>query len=752
MNIPAPLLLIDQLKDGDVTSTGSLVLRGWIADAGLRNFSDLRITKKEQTYPAVLGFPRTDVVSHFNLEVPFFAGGYEAEVSVSTGKQTFNFEAQHISGQWMPIGKLELEGQQAETFAESPTAPTNVQPHVFSQALKLVLRHAAKLSPKEAVQEVASYIPKQATLRHAVAPLHGHLHQPALLERAQFGRIRISGWLFHESIPIKRVLASLDMQLWQDLIVGGEIPYVSEMFPEFPQAKNSAIKGLIDTPAQFPSPLCLRIIVQLEDESWHLAQVIRTHTWDIELEKSGYAPFALSTFLKSTIELRRALKTEGFALPRSGLQLKAIRGVFSEYRDGAPRQNTPEATTAAPNTVPTLPIASQPPRKVTLITHNLSLEGAPLFLWELAVHLAGQGTLLQVISAQDGALADNYKKLGATVSLVDIDPLWKAGSSRELQQRIVHLSNSIDLRDSDVVIANTLSCYWGIQLAALAQKPSLFYIHESTTPTSFYHGHMAPATLPLIQTTFQLATHVSFLTEATRDYYLPWLRSDNHSINPGWINVGVIDEFLGKNSREALRQKLGFPADKKIVINVGSVCDRKGQHIFIRGIDLLARFDPALVANCQFLMIGGRDTLFDRDMKNLLRNLGRSNLEIIPETKTPLEYYAAADLFVCTSYEESFPRVVMEAMACRLPILSTDVHGIPHMLDRETEGRLFPPGNTAALCDQLSRMLTNPQMAHKMAGRARIRVTKQFDSKKLLPKHTGLISSVSQQSKLQVSH
>ena len=406
--------------------------------------------------------------------------------------------------------------------------------------------------------------------------------------------------------------------------------------------------------------------------------------------------------------------------------------------DSAPLPAETEATSPPCSTF-------SPTRKVTLITHNLNLEGAPLFLWELAQHLAAQGTAINVISAQEGPLTSKYKSVGASITIVNIDSLWKAESSPELGREITHLGQKLDFSDSELVIANTLSCFWGVHLAALAKKPSLLYIHESTTPTSFYHGHMAPATLALIQSTFQLASHVSFLTEATRAYYRTWLGSNNHSINPGWIDVGAIDDFLAKNSREALRQKLGLSDDEKLVINIGSVCDRKGQHIFIRGIDLLARFDPALVSGCQFFMVGGRDTLFDRDMQSLLDNLGRSNLKIVPETDNPLEFYGAADLFVCTSYEESFPRVIMEAMACRVPVLSTDVHGIPHMLDREREGRLFPPGNTAALCDNLSQMLTKTEMAQEMAGRARKRVAEQFDAKILLPKHAALIASVAKQ-------
>jgi glycosyltransferase involved in cell wall biosynthesis len=253
---------------------------------------------------------------------------------------------------------------------------------------------------------------------------------------------------------------------------------------------------------------------------------------------------------------------------------------------------------------------------------------------------------------------------------------------------------------------------------------------------------MAPATFPLIEETFRLATQVSFLTETTRVYYRPWLGDANHSINPGWIDVPAIDRYLAAHPREELRRALSLDPKTRLVINVGSVCDRKGQHIFARGVDLLWRQAPALAESCRFVMIGGRDTLFDRDLQQLLAHLNRSNLQIIPATATPLAYYGAADLFVCSSYEESFPRVIMEAMACHVPILSTAVHGIRDLLTTGTDGWLIPPGNTQAISEGLQHVLADPGLTQAMATRARTRVAAHYDAAILLPRHAALAVSI----------
>ncbi len=86
-------------------------------------------------------------------------------------------------------------------------------------------------------------------------------------------------------------------------------------------------------------------------------------------------------------------------------------------------------------------------------------------------------------------------------------------------------------------------------------------------------------------------------------------------------------------------------------------------------------------------------------LSDLLAQLNRANLVVHPETTDYLPYYAAADLSVCSSYEESSPRVILEAMACDVPILSSGVHGVPEQVRPELEATLVPPGDTVALCE-----------------------------------------------------
>lgn len=722
---------LDQPADQTAHSAGPVKFQGWAAGTHGRPMVDLRIRLADGFVPVVYGFPRADLAAFFKLTAPFLPGGFEVTVNLAAGEHTLAFEALTIAGEWQPLASVRVSAQ-GQTPADAPPSTAILQSHEFARALRSLLR-AVQPAPLAAAS-LADALPLPAVIRYAHLPFHGHLHQPTLLERVLFGRLRIEGWLFHETAAIRRVAATVDLQLWQDLTIAGTKPYVEAMFPQFRQAKNCRIDGLIDIPAQLPNPLCVRIYAELDDGTWHLCQVQQVHTWDQEQEKAPFVAFRHLHFIRCARALVRACRHRGFTVSYNRAFWSELGAVYRDYRARAlpsAKKLVQLATTKPAN----------PLRHVTLITHNLGLEGAPLFLCEFARHLAENGTRLHVVSAADGPLAAQYTRLGATVQILDVAALHQAANRRQQTAALAQLALNLPLVDTDLVIANTLSTWWGVHLAQRAAKPSLFYIHESTTPATFYLGHLPSAALSLIEQTFELATHVSFLTETTRIYYRPWLGPANHGILPGWIDVAAIDRALTTHRRATARHDLNLPANTRLVVNVGSVCDRKGQHIFVRGVDLLWRQAPALAATCRFLMIGGRDTLFDADLHQFLTQLDHPNLEIVPATDSPLRYYSAADLFVCSSYEESLPRVIMEAMACRVPILSTAVHGIRDLIEHDRHGWLIPPGHSQAIAEGLQAALSHPR-ADEITASARDRVTAYFDAAVLLPRHAALAATV----------
>lgn len=726
--------ILDDYVAGASLPAAPVLLKGWAVAKPGYFITDLRVRLGARIYPVFYGHPRADLAQFFKARESELLAGFEVELAIVVGENRLEFECCEISGQWLPLATVVFNGTPCHIVPQEPSG--TVGAHVFTRALRLVLQQAAQKPIAIAATEAAALLPLPHITRYPAVPFHGHLHHPPPLQRAEFGRVIVEGWLFHETERIRRVAATVDLQAWQILEHEGSLPYVAGLFPQYPNATACRIHGTIDVPAQLPQPLSVRVYAELSDGTWHLCHVERNHLYGDEQHKAPYARFSTLTFVRSVLSLRQACIQRNLAVPLDKWFFRGLREVWTEYRARAPRrQSNPIAPSA-------LPPSGKLPAHVVLITHNLNFEGAPLFLWEYASFLALQGVKLTVISAGEGPLRQRFESLGARVNLVDITSLLKAPDAPALRSALQDLSCEVDLTAADLVVANTLSVYWGIHLARLANKPSLFYIHESTTPDIFYFGYMAPATLPVVKEAFAAATHVSFLTDATRRYYQPYLTRPNHSINAGWIDLAKIDLFQSENPRAKLRAKLNLPVATRLVVNVGTVCNRKGQHIFVRAVDLLWRRHPDLAAQCEFQMVGGRESAYDHAIADLVTQLNRPNLRIVPETSTPQDYYGAADLFVCSSYEESFPRVILEAMAFNLPIVSTDVHGIPEITHAEKEAVLVPSGNSSALANAMARVLDDEVSALALASRARSRVEENYDAASLLPRHAALAASV----------
>ena len=105
-------------------------------------------------------------------------------------------------------------------------------------------------------------------------------------------------------------------------------------------------------------------------------------------------------------------------------------------------------------------------------------------------------------------------------------------------------------------------------------------------------------------------------------------------------------------------------------------------------------------------------------------------------------FFAAADAFVLPTRFDIFGQVVLEAMAFSVPIVSTDVHGIPEMARADQEALLVPAGDPSALADAMARVLADTNLSTRLATAARARVVANYDAAQLLPHHAGLAAAV----------
>ena len=95
------------------------------------------------------------------------------------------------------------------------------------------------------------------------------------------------------------------------------------------------------------------------------------------------------------------------------------------------------------------------------------------------------------------------------------------------------------------------------------------------------------------------------------------------------------------------------------------------------------------------------------------------------------------DIFLNTTFFDNTPVSVMEAMACGLCIVSTNVGGIPKLLEHEKDALLVPPDDHKAMAAAVSRVLTESEVSSKISAGARSKV-ENFDWSQILPKWQSL--------------
>lgn len=99
------------------------------------------------------------------------------------------------------------------------------------------------------------------------------------------------------------------------------------------------------------------------------------------------------------------------------------------------------------------------------------------------------------------------------------------------------------------------------------------------------------------------------------------------------------------------------------------------------------------------------------------------------------------DIFINTTNVDNTPVSVLEAMACGLCVVSTNVGGLPYLLEHEHDSLLVPPDNPEALAAAVRRVLTEPGLAARLSNNAR-RKTEMFDWSVVLPQWEQLLMSV----------
>ena len=146
------------------------------------------------------------------------------------------------------------------------------------------------------------------------------------------------------------------------------------------------------------------------------------------------------------------------------------------------------------------------------------------------------------------------------------------------------------------------------------------------------------------------------------------------------IGNGVDASVFHPVKMAAARQQLGLPLEKKIILSVGQLIERKGIHHLVDALAKLASWRD----DVQLTLVGSHhDAAYVKRIKEQVACLGLGEAVCFagpqPHSALPM-WYSACDLFCLASNREGWPNVLLEAMACGKPVVASAVWGIPEVV------------------------------------------------------------------------
>ncbi len=187
-------------------------------------------------------------------------------------------------------------------------------------------------------------------------------------------------------------------------------------------------------------------------------------------------------------------------------------------------------------------------------------------------------------------------------------------------------------------------------------------------------------------------------------------------------NALAADRFVGGNSFDETRAGCGMPIDDilraVVFVCVGNLIPWKRQDLLLQAFAQLGEWPEArlwFVGDDPFgehrsYVAGLKSRAVLPDLAGRVTFLGR--VDRMPDI------LAAADVLVLPSDDEPFGRVLLEAAACRLPVIATAAGGVPEVVRHGVTGLLVAPGDAAALAGAMRRMLAGNRPYRRRLGDA----------------------------------
>ncbi|SCY80458.1 Glycosyltransferase involved in cell wall bisynthesis [Nitrosospira sp. Nl5] len=328
--------------------------------------------------------------------------------------------------------------------------------------------------------------------------------------------------------------------------------------------------------------------------------------------------------------------------------------------------------------------------------------GMETYVLRLLQRLPRDAFNVTCLCISESRITSQLRDIGCQVHITPFtdDPDWQ---SIQLGVSLIK-AEAIDVIHGHLPNAHSLA---GI-LSRLTETPALATIHSRYLSMRDFEVHKL------------MQTHISVVAKTAYFHAL------NLGIPPAkvrFIANGVDTEvFRPVTKTDYLHSIINVVAGTPLIGFIGRLSREKGPEVFIQAAGIAHK----RLRNCHFVLVG--EGPMHEELEDAIDSLGlRDYIHLVGLQNDMPQVYTSLDLAVSTSYSEGMPLAIIEAMACGLPVVATNVGGVIDIVEVGCTGLLHRVADFAGIADSIVSLMSDESTRIAMGKAARKRIEEKFE-------------------------
>jgi len=355
------------------------------------------------------------------------------------------------------------------------------------------------------------------------------------------------------------------------------------------------------------------------------------------------------------------------------------------------------------------------PEKMNILIScgSYSWGGLEMISLETANKLRDRGINVKILCSKDSRLEKEAINHGfETVSVF--------GKNKNIPSSIIELKKYLKDSNINVIHSNHSHDLWVITpaLKLAGSKAKLFltkHMASGVKKTDLFHRYLYKR----VNKVFAISNYIKTSVKNTTP-----VKDENIILLPVGIDMKRFDK--NKYNPVEIKRSLGLPEDKIMIGIAGRMTPGKGHEEFLEAAKMLNVEFPGKLF---FLVIGNAsfgEEKYEESILKLSETLGLQNIKFTGYTAEPEKIMTVLDILSFPSHDESFGRVLLEAMALGIPTAASGYAGVLDITIENETGLLFEPKNANSQAEELSKLIKDDELREKFSLNGKKRAEEVF--------------------------